>query len=80
MKVRVKTSITPTLTVYDSNAQPSQSAAFFKQFFAPVIFIEDDSGNTLYSYGEGSDDPTPAIILLAGLGLLGYALISKATR
>lgn len=66
MKIHLRTTLTPTLTVYDSTAQDQ---SLFARLLKPQIIATTDEGTVLYEYGE-----TPksifTFLVLAGFGLI----------
>ena len=73
MRVYLKTNISPEVKVYDSDAT---GQGFFSKVFSPVVIVRDDSGKTLFTYGEYRASAVGAFLVL-GLAFVGIMLIMR---
>jgi hypothetical protein len=75
MKILAQTSITPVVTVYDANNQIQDSpiSSLVKKLLQPVVQVQTDDGQVLYSTGEFK---TPVgFYILSGLVIIGTGII-----
>lgn len=64
MKVYLKTSLTPEMMLYDSK-EPVSSSGFVMDLLSPVVFVADDDGKILYTYGEYTASNAASYVILA---------------
>ena len=74
MRVSFVTNISPEITIYDSrNPEPGMLA----KIFSPVVFIRDDSGSVLYSYGEYKTNDFLPWLIMGIVALFAFKLLAK---
>jgi hypothetical protein len=74
MKITTQTIFTQPIVVYDTadKSPPSGLPKLIKNIMKPVVQVKTDDGRVLYKTGEFYHPYGLDILLLIGIGLIGY--------